>query len=104
MSIRSIVGGRIVLRRHNRTFKQSFTPRRVWSSFKVEGLRKEHHAMGTKTLVIRNGTLIDGSGKDASRNDTIVIQGNRIKSVGALPPDVHLEDRKNVEVIDAAGQ
>jgi N-acyl-D-aspartate/D-glutamate deacylase len=50
--------------------------------------------MSTKTLVIRNGTLIDGSGKDASRNDTIVIQGNRIKSVGTLPPDVHLEDRK----------
>ena len=41
-----------------------------------------------KTLVIRNGTLIDGSGQPASRNDAIVIEGNRIKSVGALPPDV----------------
>ena len=57
-----------------------------------------------KTLVIRNGTLIDGSGKAASRNDAIVIEGNRIKSVGALPPDITLEDRRNVQVIDAAGQ
>src|SRR6201987_852619 len=57
-----------------------------------------------KTLVIRNGTLIDGSGKAASRNDAIVIEGNRIKSVGALPPDVMPEDRRNVQVIDAAGQ
>ena len=59
---------------------------------------------GPKTLVIRNGTLIDGSGKAASRNDAIVIEGDRIKSVGALPPDVTLEDRRNVQVIDAAGQ
>jgi imidazolonepropionase-like amidohydrolase len=57
-----------------------------------------------KTLVIRNGTLIDGSGKAASRNDAIVIEGNRIKSVGALPPDVTPEDRRSVQVIDAAGQ
>jgi imidazolonepropionase-like amidohydrolase len=57
-----------------------------------------------KTLVIRNGTLIDGSGQAASRNDAIVIEGNRIKSVGALPPNIQLEDRKNVEVLDAGGQ
>ena len=57
-----------------------------------------------KTLVIRNGTLIDGSGKAAARNDAIVIAGNRIKSVGALPPDVVLDDHRNVQVIDAAGQ
>ena len=57
-----------------------------------------------KTLVIRNGTLIDGSGKPSERNDAIVVEGNRIKSVGALPGDIHLEDRKNVDVVDAAGQ
>jgi len=57
-----------------------------------------------KTLVIRNGTLIDGSGQAASRNDAIVIEGNRIKSVGALPPDIRLEDRGNVELLDAGGQ
>lgn len=60
--------------------------------------------MSAKTLVVRNGTLIDGSGNPAARNDAIVIEGNRIKSIGALPPDIQLEDRKNVEVIDAAGK
>jgi imidazolonepropionase-like amidohydrolase len=57
-----------------------------------------------KTLVVRNGNLIDGSGAPTARNDAIVIEGNRIKSVGALPPDVALEDRKNVDVMDAAGK
>jgi imidazolonepropionase-like amidohydrolase len=61
-------------------------------------------AIAKKTLLIRNGTLIDGSGNPAARNDAIVIGGGRIKSVGALPPDVHPEDHKHVEVIDAAGQ
>ena len=57
-----------------------------------------------KTLVIRNGTLIDGSGKPSARNEAVVIEGNWIKSTGALPPDVHIEDRKNVDVVDAAGK
>jgi imidazolonepropionase-like amidohydrolase len=57
-----------------------------------------------KTLVIRNGTLIDGSGKPSIRNDAIVIEGNKIKSVGAPPPDLQLEDRRHVEVVDAGGQ
>jgi imidazolonepropionase-like amidohydrolase len=62
------------------------------------------NAAARKTLLIRNGTLIDGSGNPAARSDAIVVEGNRIKSVGALPPDIHPEDHKNVEVIDAAGQ
>jgi imidazolonepropionase-like amidohydrolase len=61
-------------------------------------------APARKTLLIRNGTLIDGSGNPAARNDTIVLEGNLIKSVGALPADIHPEDHRNVEVIDAAGQ
>src|SRR2546429_9634057 len=61
-------------------------------------------AASKKTLVVRNGTLIDGSGRPAARNDAIVIEGNRIRSVGALPPDVEIEDRRTVEVIDAGGQ
>ena len=61
-------------------------------------------AAAQKTLVIRNGTLIDGSGQATARNDAIVIEGNRIKSVGPLPPDVRLEDRSKVEVLDAGGQ
>ena len=60
-------------------------------------------AASKKTLVVRNGTLIDGSGRAAARNDAIVIEGNRIRSVGALPPDVEFEDRRTVELIDAGG-
>jgi len=55
---------------------------------------------GPKTTVIRNGTLIDGTGKPARRNEAIVIEGNRIKSVGALPPEVTLEDRRILEATD----
>jgi imidazolonepropionase-like amidohydrolase len=59
---------------------------------------------GKKIIVISNGTLIDGTGRTPARNDAIVIEGNRIKSTGRLPADVKLEDRDNVEVINAAGQ
>jgi imidazolonepropionase-like amidohydrolase len=55
------------------------------------------------TLVILNGTLIDGSGAAPAKNEALVIEGNRIKSVGPLPPSVRLEDEA-VEAIDAAGQ
>ncbi len=55
-------------------------------------------------LVIQNGTLINGSGKEAAANEAVVIEGNRIKSVGPLPEDVQIADTDNVEVIDAAGQ
>ena len=58
----------------------------------------------SKTLVIRNGTLIDGSGAAAAANTAVVIQGNRISSVGELPGGVNLEDADKVDVIDATGQ
>ena len=61
-------------------------------------------ANGGKRTVILNGTLIDGSGADATPNNAIVINGNRIRSVGQLPRDVNLEDKDNVTVIDASGQ
>jgi imidazolonepropionase-like amidohydrolase len=57
-----------------------------------------------KTIVIANGILIDGKGNSPVRNEAIVIRGNRIQSTGRLPGEVRLEDRDNVEVIDAAGQ
>ena len=57
-----------------------------------------------KTLVIRNGTLIDGTGEPASQNDAVVIQGNRFSSVGPLPPGLNPEDAGKVEVIDAQGK
>ena len=56
------------------------------------------------TLVIRNGTLIDGTGSPPLRNDALVIEGNRIASVGVLPAHVPLGDPQKVRVIDAAGQ
>jgi imidazolonepropionase-like amidohydrolase len=57
-----------------------------------------------KTLVIRNGVLIDGTGAAPQENDAIVIEGNRIKSVGKLPDEIRLGDRDTVDVIDAAGR
>ena len=59
-----------------------------------------HHS----TLVILNGTLIDGSGHPPVPNEAIVVEGNRIRSVGRLPEDVRLEDRDHVDVIDASDQ
>jgi imidazolonepropionase-like amidohydrolase len=59
---------------------------------------------GGRTTVIRNGTLIDGSGNSATQNEAIVIEGNRIRSVGLLPGDINLEDRDKVVNIDASGQ
>ena len=61
-------------------------------------------ANGGKQTVILNGTLIDGSGADATANEAVVISGNRIRSVGQVPGEVNLEDKDNVEVIDATGQ
>ena len=58
----------------------------------------------SKTLVIQNGTLIDGSGVPAVANTAVVVQGNRISSVGELPGDIKLEDTAKVDVIDATGQ
>ncbi len=58
---------------------------------------------GVKTLVIRHGTLIDGSGRPPVPNDALVVEGTRIRSVGRLPADVRL-DEPHVQVIDATGQ
>ena len=61
-------------------------------------------ASDAKTTIIRNGTLIDGTGQPAVPNDAVVIQGNRVRSVGAVPQDINVEDRENVETIDAEGR
>ena len=57
-----------------------------------------------QTTVIRNGTLIDGSGSPAVENEAVVIQGNRITSVGRIPGGLNLEDTETVRVIDATGR
>jgi hypothetical protein len=38
-------------------------------------------APGDRTLVIRNGTMIDGSGRAPTPNDALVVEGNRITFV-----------------------
>jgi imidazolonepropionase-like amidohydrolase len=61
-------------------------------------------ANSVKTTIIRNGSLIDGSGRAPVENDAVVIQGDRIRSVGRVPPDVNVEDLENVATIDASGK
>jgi imidazolonepropionase-like amidohydrolase len=56
------------------------------------------------TLVILNGTLIDGTGSAPGPNEALVVDGNRIRSLGRLPGDLDLRDTRHVRVIDAAGQ
>ena len=58
----------------------------------------------SNTMVILNGTLIDSTGSPATPNQAVVIEGNRIRSVGGLPPDVNLEDKAHLQVIDASGR
>jgi len=53
-----------------------------------------------KRLLIKNGTLIDGSGRDPVKNSLIVIEENRITHVGAADGAARPEDM----VIDAAGK
>ena len=58
-----------------------------------------------RALVIRHGTLIDGSGRPPVPNDALVIEGHRIKSVGRLPESLRSSGgRDDVRVIDASGQ
>ncbi len=61
-------------------------------------------ANNAKTTIIRNGTLTDGSGRPAVENDAIVLQGDRIRSVGSVPPDINVEDLENVATVDASGK
>ena len=58
-------------------------------------------ANDAKTTIIRNGTLIDGTGQPAAHNDAVVVQGNHILSVGTVPPEINVEDREHIETIDA---
>ena len=42
-------------------------------------------AAADRTLVIRHGTLIDGSGRPPVQNDALVVEGHRIKMSGPCP-------------------
>src|SRR5690242_9929475 len=53
------------------------------------------------TVVIEGGTLIDGTGRGPVANSVVIVQGNRIDSVGVkgkltIPP--------NAKIINAAGK
>jgi imidazolonepropionase-like amidohydrolase len=56
-----------------------------------------------KAIVILGGMLIDGDGNAPADNEALVIEGNRIRSIGPLPADVDTRDPA-VEVIDADGR
>jgi imidazolonepropionase-like amidohydrolase len=57
-----------------------------------------------KRLILRNGTLIDGSGAAPIANDTIVIEGGYITSVGAPPAHIAQSNDPAIEIVDATGQ
>src|SRR5579872_7041282 len=56
-----------------------------------------------RRLMIRNGTLIDGSGAPPTANDAILIEDGVIASVGALPEGI-AKRNDPPEVIDATGR
>ena len=61
-------------------------------------------SQGKQTLVIQNGTLIDGSGNPPTLNQAMIIEGNRIKHIGPLPEDLLHGDRDDMAIIDATGK
>ena len=54
-------------------------------------------------LLIKNGTVIDGSGRDPVRNTLVVVEGNRITHVGRGDGSLRPETPDDA-VIDAAGK
>jgi imidazolonepropionase-like amidohydrolase len=61
-------------------------------------------SLGKKTLVIQHGTLIDGSGNPPTFNQAIIIEGNRIASIGPLPEGIRHGEGNHTQVVDATGQ
>lgn len=57
---------------------------------------------GSQITVITNGTLIDGSGNPPVANGAIVLEGNRIKSIGRLAKKA--ATLEHARVIDARGK
>jgi hypothetical protein len=54
-------------------------------------------------LLIKNGTLIDGSGRDPVTNTLVVVEGNRIVHIGGAAGSVRPETPDDT-VIEAAGK
>ena len=68
-----------------------------------KGTLGTHATSDAKTMIIRAGSLIDGSGAQPKKNQTIVIRGNRIVSVGeaisAEPADAQVIDLGSATVL-----
>jgi imidazolonepropionase-like amidohydrolase len=61
-----------------------------------------HATNEAKTIVIRAGTLIDGTGAQPKRNQTIVVRGNHIVSVGenaSAPAEAQVIDLSSATVL-----
>ena len=61
-----------------------------------------HATNEAKTVVIRAGALIDGTGAQPKRNQTIVVRGNHIVSVGenaSAPPEAQVIDLSSATVL-----
>ena len=55
----------------------------------------------TRSLVLINGTVLDGAGTDPLANGVVVIEGSRIVAVGPAPA---VEIPANAQVVDVAGR
>src|SRR6516164_6230740 len=58
---------------------------------------------GTHPLLIKNGTLIDGSGSNPAPNKLVAIEGNRIIHVGSTDGSLRSQGPEDT-VVDAAGK
>lgn len=56
-----------------------------------------------KTIVLKGGRLIDGTGSDVLENPAIIIEADRIVDVGEMNT-VNIPDNENVEVVDTSGK
>ena len=66
------------------------------------GTMGTHATSEAKTIVIRAGTLIDGTGAQPKRNQTIVIRGNQIVSMSEnaqAPPEAQVIDLSSATVL-----
>jgi len=64
------------------------------------GTMGTHATSEAKTIVIKAGSVIDGTGSQPKRNQTIVIRGNRIVSIGgSLPTDAQVIDLGSATVL-----
>jgi imidazolonepropionase-like amidohydrolase len=61
-------------------------------------------ASSPQRTIIQHGTLIDGTGNPPTVNQAIVIEGNRIKSIGPLTGEMSRPDEDHTRVIDATDQ